>query len=68
MTEKQLNSPYFHDEKKGCETEEKIFRRITGGKEMTINGGYCKTHKVDLCRCGWQWGFHYGIPSKVEQK
>jgi len=64
ISDEQMNSKYFHCELKGCELEP---CKIKGGgmvdrkgKEgfMWINGFWCKTHKIELCRCGYCFKFH----------
>jgi hypothetical protein len=36
----------------GCQLEERV---KAGG---TTKGGYCKTHNVEICRCGREWDYH----------
>ena len=51
-------SPHFHSKEKGCEI---IPTTITVSGNKYIKGGYCKTHKIEICHCGWEWHWHYGI-------
>lgn len=51
---KNISNEYFHHADKGC---------------ILINQNkYCLTHKVDVCRCGWQVGYHFGTCSKKMPK
>ena len=51
-------SPHFHSPNKGCEI---IPITIKGTGNQYIKGGYCKTHKKEICHCGWEFHWHYGI-------
>jgi hypothetical protein len=57
------NSHYFHSEEKGCKIKNKKFNEIHYESKSIIKGAYCLTHKKDLCRCGWEWGWHGGTDS-----
>ena len=52
---KALHSPYFHHSEKGCRIIDKLFK----GEKNKVKGAFCKTHKADLCKCGWAWYKHY---------
>lgn len=58
---------HYHSITKRC----KIIARkyyVSEGRCHLI-GGYCRTHKKEICRCGWEWYWHYGIhhlPKKWE--
>ena len=65
MTREEIQSHRFHSlEKKSCKFEardqcahtQKVKGRIV---PIAIRGGFCETHGVLTCRCGWEWGFHY---------
>jgi len=57
----QQDSPHFHSPAKGCEVENKSFlTKSRFGKVRILGGKFCNTHRKDLCRCGWEWGWHYG--------
>ena len=59
LSEKEKLSPHFHSVSKG----DKIVKRLYKGRNDTyplIIGGYCQTHKVEICHCGWEWHWHYG--------
>ena len=36
-------------------------------REGKINGMWCMTHKVECCRCGYEFGYHH-LPEKPEMK
>ena len=55
MNSKQ--SKHFHSISKGCKIVDKDF---IDDKRKKIKGAYCKTHKKDICRCGWEWHWHGG--------
>ena len=57
---------HFHSEKNGCKIIKKEFKNSRGDK--SIHGKYCLTHKKNLCRCGWEWSWHYGDYSKILTK
>jgi len=62
MRVRQL-SPHFHSPEKGC--------RIVPKQQGKILGLRCLTHKKDICRCGWEWHWHYGTyynPRKYQQQ
>lgn len=50
----------FHHNQKGCVLEP--FRLKTNNKKVRSNLAclFCKTHQVNLCRCGWEWKWHFG--------
>jgi len=55
----------FHHKKFGCKIISKQFRTDNYHHAThCIVGGYCETHQVGVCRCGWQFGYHYGTNSK----
>lgn len=61
---KNMEDKFFHGECKVVERE--IFVRVypyKGAKYLT--GAYCLDHHVEICRCGWEWGFHGGSNSDL---
>lgn len=51
---------HFHSIEKGCEIESRIkLTRLEKGKRKPFDTKYCKTHNVDICRCGFEWGYHF---------
>lgn len=55
-----LENPDYHHKQKGCRV---VARRQPGVSKRTfVDGFYCLTHKVELCRCGFTW------PHRYEQK
>ena len=61
----KIDNEFYHCEEKGCDLEPKIKKRFTQGRIYKINGQFCKTHNVFVCKCGWRLGFHYGTDSKL---
>ena len=55
-------SKYYHHRDKGCvlisrlRTSREMFRLKRNRVSMHIK--YCEKHKVETCRCGWEWGHH----------
>ncbi len=47
---------HFHATEFGCDT----VLTLTYWENYPILEGYCKTHQVSHCRCGWEWGWHKG--------
>jgi len=63
--EKRRQSEYFHSADKGCEIEKRIYyRTIREKKSYKLQGSFCKTHQKEICKCGWEWKFHFGTHSK----
>lgn len=57
-------SQFFHSEYKGCDVYDVvIYNRTSGGLLKALRCKHCNTHNVDLCKCGWEFGFHYDTPS-----
>ena len=61
MVKEREKSEHYHSEKKGCQIEERWQYNTKGKEERVI---FCKTHQKEICRCGWEIGFHYGVSSK----
>ena len=54
-----MNHEHLHNVEKGCE----ITPKKQWGKDSSrfiISGAYCKTHRIEICRCGWEWQWHDG--------
>lgn len=72
VSEKQLlaskiiedKSRFYHSEDKGCELQDVVILRKTGVDVYNAKCKFCKTHEVDVCRCGWEIGMHYGTHSR----
>ncbi len=59
-----MKNKFLHNKERGCEVEHrKVYVRIDRGLPVYVDGAYCVTHDENLCRCGWQKGFHYGTNS-----
>lgn len=64
ISEEQMQNPHFHCSLKGCKMISKKIegkrRKRCGDFEMAwINGFWCDTHQVELCRCGWEFSHYY---------
>jgi len=57
-----IQSEHYHSTEKGCEVVKQYF--FTGRRPERLAGSYCRTHNKDLCRCGWEWGWHFGTKSE----
>jgi hypothetical protein len=56
-----MTSKYLHLENNGCELEA-IENKFIKHKELTTTTPRrykCKTHNVEVCHCGWEFGHHY---------
>lgn len=71
-----INNQHFHDTQKDCNIIKT--RRTTGNpfKYKTITGktnilehyfqyNRCKTHRKDVCHCGWEIGWHNGENNRL---
>ena len=57
----EIKSNYFHSKERGCEFKN---RRIQSyDRHDSIDGKYCLTHQAECCKCGWEFGHHYGNDS-----
>lgn len=58
--ELKLDSQHFHHPKKGC-----LLIKTYGKGDLKHRVIYqtCKTHNVKVCRCGWEFGWHFGLES-----
>jgi len=55
--EQQLNNNFYHHPLKQCD----LIKQYGEGKRFKrIIYQFCKTHNVKVCRCGWEFGYHYG--------
>ena len=63
---KFINDPHYHSTEKGC----KFHRVVRKDWEETENFTckFCEVHKIETCRCGWEWGWHHGTDSRKIQK
>ena len=63
----ELKDTHYHAKFKHCKIEAKRIK--TGinkkGKEITEMITTCLTHNIKLCRCGWEFKWHYGTNSKL---
>ena len=65
--EKTITNIHYHSKMKGCEIVRRQWKYISKDNReegRIISGGYCKTHKKEICKCGWEWHWHYGRYSK----
>ena len=68
IREMEQKSEHFHSRDKGCRVVNRNIPFMHGNKISNIRGGYCKTHHVETCRCGWEFGWHYGTYSPSLEK
>lgn len=55
---------HYHDSSYGCVLNQRRYKKL--GRQSGISyftGKYCKIHKKNCCRCGWEWGWHCGNKS-----
>lgn len=55
-------SKHFHHKDNGCDI------KYLRNRVNKITEGYCKTHDIECCRCGWEWGWHGGTDNRKETK
>ena len=55
----QIKNEHYHHLEKGCKIIGSTFWS-THTPRYKIPANRCVTHKVDTCRCGWEWHFHGG--------
>ena len=61
--EKQ-NNPHYHSKDKGCELQ--LYTRYKrDANNYALRCYKCKTHNVLVCRCRWEFGWHYGTETKL---
>lgn len=58
--EQKKQNKFFHVKEKGCDIEERKLMRMIGRRIYSTEGFYCNTHNCGVCKCGWEFGFHYG--------
>jgi len=64
----QRESPHFHTFGKGCD----IIKEYRGDPKLRnyvrVNEAHiCTVHKVEICRCGWRIGYHYGVKNAAKK-
>jgi hypothetical protein len=61
-------NPSLHGSHRGCKTLAK--KQPGQGSKHLIDGRYCLTHHIDLCRCGQEWSHGLDIikPKKYPRK
>ena len=64
-----LKNEFFHHKKKKCNIGERLLlKKMPNGKIHKVIIGICYTHKLDMCKCGWQTGKHYGYLMTTKYK
>lgn len=60
-----MENLFFHIEVRGCRLRrsKKLYR--FSGKVHERRELYCEIHRCDVCRCGWEMGFHQGTNSRL---
>jgi hypothetical protein len=62
-----MKKDYYHVPP-GCKVINRRYHRDSAGSVGPIEGSYCRTHKKELCRCGWEWFHHYGTDSRSDEE
>ncbi|MEM3609742.1 MAG: hypothetical protein QW076_02435 [Candidatus Anstonellales archaeon] len=60
LSKKEITNPHFHSIMKGCKIVKRWLKNNSKGSHGLSEVGYCQTHKVNICHCGWEWHWHYG--------
>lgn len=55
----QQEDPHFHSIRKGCRLR-RIRIKCKYTTESEIVAKFCDTHGVEICRCGFEFGYHFG--------
>jgi len=61
-----MDNTKFHGKELGCELKDKRLR--ADKSRHYIKGQFCLTHQVNVCHCGWEFGWHYETESKELKK
>ena len=56
---------HFHSEADGCEIKTYYKKRLKFGFKV-VDYYKCETHHIKICRCGWEYHWHYGENTKTE--
>lgn len=59
-----MKTKHYHSKDIGCELENKVL--ISYDKKNHFEGSHCKTHNVDCCRCGKEFGYHFEKTNEKE--
>lgn len=54
----KASSIHYHSEDKGCELVPEVFKQVEYGN--LVYAQRCLTHDKLVCRCGWEFGWHWG--------
>jgi len=64
VTKKELRNKFFHHEHKDCRLKlKRDVKYVRQGHRTVADRAtyfWCNTHRVQVCKCGWQFGYHYG--------
>ena len=52
---------HLHTKNRGCDIINRTIK--SKNKGYSVKGGYCKTHEVEICKCGWEFGWHFNTES-----
>lgn len=63
-----MEPDHFHSPLFGCllrfkRTQNKRYSPGSTANQY-VRQAYCRIHKITLCFCGWEYGWHYGISSE----
>lgn len=62
LTEREKQSDRYHAKVKGCTVV--FWKREVYDHAHIVETYRCEEHGKELCRCGWERGWHYGTESK----
>lgn len=57
----KLDDVHYHDSSKKCKVVFKLQYGNDPSMGKILEGKYCVTHSINLCKCKWEWKFHYGV-------
>lgn len=58
-----MNDEYFHG---NCENTREHTTISEHGRQKKghIRDKFCTDHQIAFCKCGWEWGHHFGTQTK----
>lgn len=59
VNEETLQNKFFHTDVKGCEMTTVLYKRRGYTTDTYGETAFCVTHDCEVCRCGYEVGFHY---------
>lgn len=58
----KLKNTHYHTKEKGCKLVP--YEKRINGTNRFFKAQKCLTHNKIVCRCGWEFGWHYGTNNR----